>query len=401
MTDDMDLVREYARHNSEEAFAALVSRHINLVYSVALRHVRDTHLAEEVTQAAFIILARKAVSLGPKTILPGWLCRTARYVSAKALRDQKRRQIRDQKAYMQSVLNEPESAVWTQIAPLLDTALAQLGEKDHDAIVLRFFQNKSLNEIATALGASEDAAKRRVSRALEKLRQFFVKRGVASTTAIIAGSISANAVQAAPVTLAKTVTALAIGKGAAASGSTLTLIKGALKLMAWTKAKTAIVVSVAAVLAVSTTPIVIHYYRTPSNPNTSNPYPSLFSSIRELTGDEEAQYVRTTGMTPEQVARTFFETSGREDWDEVAKLLQQGRLDDSTWSDQFKTKYAGVKLIYLGKPFRGWVIQVGNQEYAGVYVPYEIRFKDGTIQKFQVAMRCDNPDKRWCVEAGF
>jgi len=76
-------------------------------------------------------------------------------------------------------------------------------------------------------------------------------------------------------------------------------------------------------------------------------------------------------------------------------------LDDSTWSDQFKTKYAGVKLIYLGKPFRGWVIQVGNQEYAGVYVPYEIRFKDGTIQKFQVAMRCDNPDKRWCVEAGF
>ena len=140
MNDDLTLLREYARHNSEEAFAALVSRHVNLVYSVALRQVRNADLAEEITQAVFIILARKAVSLGPKTILSSWLCRTARYASANALTIQRRRQHREQEAHMQTILNEPASdETWQQIAPLLDGALEQLGQKDHDALVLRFF----------------------------------------------------------------------------------------------------------------------------------------------------------------------------------------------------------------------------------------------------------------------
>ena len=256
-TDDMVLLREYARRNSEEAFATLVARHINLVYSVALRRARDPHLAQEITQAVFIILARKAAALGPKTILPGWLCRTARYASANALTIQRRRQRREQEAHLQSILNESEPSAWPLIAPLLDGAMEQLAQKDHDAVVMRFFEGRNFKEVGAALGATEDAAKMRVNRALEKLRKFFTKRGVVSTTAIIAGAISANSIQAAPIVLAKSVTSVAIAKGAAASGSTLALIKGALKLMAWTKAKTTLVATVV-ILGTGTTAVVLN-----------------------------------------------------------------------------------------------------------------------------------------------
>jgi DNA-directed RNA polymerase specialized sigma24 family protein len=114
--DDLTLLREYSRSHSESAFASLVERHVNLVHSVALRQVHDPHLAEDVTQAVFIILARKAGTLGDNTILSGWLCRVTRYVSFKALRGEWRRQQREQEAYMQSALNEPPSETWMQIA---------------------------------------------------------------------------------------------------------------------------------------------------------------------------------------------------------------------------------------------------------------------------------------------
>jgi DNA-directed RNA polymerase specialized sigma24 family protein len=107
--------------------------------------------------------------------------------------------------------SEAEAETWQQIAPLLDTAMEKLGQKDHDALVLRFFENRNFKEVGAALGASEDAAKMRVSRALEKLRRFFTKHGVSSTTAILAGAISANSVQAAPVALAKSVTGFGAG----------------------------------------------------------------------------------------------------------------------------------------------------------------------------------------------
>ena len=252
--DDLTLLQEYALRGSEEAFAALVSRHLNLVYSVALRQVRDQHLAEDITQAVFSLLARKARSLGSKTILSGWLCRTARYTSANALTIQRRRRRHEQEALMQPMLNEPEPDTWIQIAPLLDTAMGQLGQKDHDAVVLRFFENRSFREIGAVLGANEDAAKMRVSRALEKLRRMFLKRGIRSTTATIAGAISANSVQAAPAGLA--ISTVSVVKGSTATVSILTLVKGTQTLMTLAKLKTAALFGAAAILVTGTTVVV-------------------------------------------------------------------------------------------------------------------------------------------------
>jgi len=255
--DDIALLRAFAATESEAAFTALVQRHINLVYSTALRSVGSAHAAEEISQAVFIILARKAKSLGAKTILAGWLHQTTRLTAANFLRGEIRRQKREQEAYMQSTLNEPDANVWPQIAPLLDGALGKLGERDRNALVLRFLENKSLAEVGLALGASEDAAKMRVNRALEKLRKIFSRRGVTLSAALIAGAVSAGSVQAAPAGLAATISTVAIAKGAAAGGSTLTLVKGALKIMAWTKAKTAIVVGVTILATGTATTVVV------------------------------------------------------------------------------------------------------------------------------------------------
>jgi RNA polymerase sigma factor (sigma-70 family) len=256
--DDITLLREYAEGDSEEAFAVLVTRHINKVYSVALRHTRNPHQAEEITQAVFVILAKKSRHLGKQVILSGWLYQTARLTAVTFIRSEIRRVRREQEAHVQTLPNESESDVWPQIAPLLDAAMAGLSETDRHAVVLRFFDGKSMKEIGAALGGSEDAAKMRVNRAVEKLRQFFTRRGIVVPATVLTAAISANSVQAAPAALAKSITVLAATKGVAASGSTLTLIKGALKVMAWTKMKTA-VVTIAVIAGAGTTALVVQH----------------------------------------------------------------------------------------------------------------------------------------------
>lgn len=258
--DEITLLREYATQNSETAFETLVSRHVGFVYSAALRQVRDPHLAEEITQVVFIILAQKAGKISEKAVLAGWLFKTTRFVVLAEIRAAAKRQ-REEDSFVQTEIHAPEpDSIWEKMSPLLDEALAQLSEKDRYAVLLRFFENKSLADIGSSLGTGEDTARKRVSRALEKLHKFFVKRGVASTTAVIAGLLSANSVQAAPSALATTISIVARGKGAAVGASTLALIKGAVNMMTWSKAKPILLLAVVALLGSSTAILAIKGY---------------------------------------------------------------------------------------------------------------------------------------------
>ncbi|EEF61550.1 RNA polymerase sigma factor [Pedosphaera parvula] len=254
---DMELVQEYATRHSEQAFETLVSRHVTLVYSSALRQVRDPHLAEEITQAVFIILSQKAGSLSPKAILPGWLYRTTRFTASKALQQQSRRQNREQEAYMQSTIEDTATeAAWQELSPLLDETMAGLGQTDRDALVLRYLENKSLQEVGMALGMEERAAQKRVARGLEKLRALFTKRGIVLSSALIAAAISANSAYAVPVGLAATISATTV-QGSAAAASVTTFVKGTLKMMKWMKLKVAVGVGIVALVAIGATTVAI------------------------------------------------------------------------------------------------------------------------------------------------
>jgi RNA polymerase sigma factor (sigma-70 family) len=205
---DMDLLGQYARQNSEDAFAEIVRRHLGLVYSAALRQVRSPQLAEEVAQSVFTDLARNAHRLAPDTILTAWLYQVTRRTAIDVVRREARRQLREQIATEMNAMNATP-ADWTRIEPILDEAMDALDETDRAAVLLRYFENKSLREVGATLGTSDDAAQKRVSRAVERLREFFAKRGITVGASGLVVVISANAVQAAPVGLAVTISTAA------------------------------------------------------------------------------------------------------------------------------------------------------------------------------------------------
>lgn len=205
---DLDLLRRYAREGAEDAFAALVRCHLDLVYSAALRQVRSRQLAEEVAQSAFTDLARQAPQLKPDTILTAWLYQVTRCTAIDVVRREARRQLREKVAAEMNAINATASD-WTSIEPFLDEAMSALDVSDRAAILLRYFENKSLREVGQTLGVSDDAAQKRVSRAVEHLREFITKRGVTVGASGLAVVISANAVQAAPAGLAVTISTAA------------------------------------------------------------------------------------------------------------------------------------------------------------------------------------------------
>jgi len=223
---DAELLRDYVEHHREQAFADLVHRHLDLVHSAAVRMVCDSHLANDVTQGVFVALAKSAPQLTSRPVLSGWLHRTAQNIAAQTVRTDTRRRAREQEAVAMNKLHAAESeSPWQTIAPHLDAALGELNDVDRDALLLRYFERKTAPEMAGILGISHEAAQKRVTRALDRLRDLFTKRGVTVGAGGLGVVLTAHAVQAAPAGLGATVSSTALAAKAAATSTVITTTK--------------------------------------------------------------------------------------------------------------------------------------------------------------------------------
>ena len=239
---DLQLLRRYARQHAEDAFAELVRRHLDLVFCAALRQVRSVQLAEEVAQSVFTDLSRNAERLEPNTILTAWLYQVTTRTAIDVVRREARRTLREQIAVELTSMNAT-AADWTAVEPLLDEAMNALDDGDRTAVLLRYFENKSLREVGEMLSTTEEAARKRLSRAIDRLREFFTKRGVTVEAGGLAALISANSVQAAPAGLAAAITTAAIS----GTAITTTAVIAATKAIAMTTLQKTVITTAIAV----------------------------------------------------------------------------------------------------------------------------------------------------------
>lgn len=289
---DLELLARYAREQSQEAFTEIVRRHVDLVYSAALRRVRSPHLAQEVAQAVFVKLATGAGRLRRETVLAAWLYQVTRGEAVDLVRREARRQVREKVATeMNLIQSEPDS--WNTIEPLLDEAMDALNEADRAIVLLRYFENKSLREVGERLGTSEDAAQKRVRKAVERLRVFFVRRGVPITASSLALLVAANAVQAAPGALPS-----AIINAAALTGATSltasTLTKGILVMTF--KYKLCLGTAAVLLLLGGAAAIHLHFMHV-------NQHPNVFWYSEETQPASNADVLISTGPTSNIVPR--------------------------------------------------------------------------------------------------
>ena len=254
---DHRLIAEFNARRSEEAFAALVRQHVNLVFATALRQVGDAGAAEEITQNVFVTLAQAAGKLGSHPTIAGWLHQTALNKSREWLRSELRRRRREQVAVNLELARTEGDSVWASLVPLLDEALLELHEPDRLAVILHFMEGQTFHEVGSALGIGEDTARKRVNRCLEQLAHFFRRRGFAAPALVAGAPLFTLSSHVAPAGLAASATTAGLAAAHSAATSTLTLIKGALKIMAWTKAKTAVVAIAAVILTAGTTTVVV------------------------------------------------------------------------------------------------------------------------------------------------
>jgi RNA polymerase sigma factor (sigma-70 family) len=460
MTPDSELLRQFARSNSEAAFAELVRRHVNLVNSAALRQVNgDEHSAKDVAQTVFADLARKARSLSRRESLTGWLYTSAHFAAAKIVRGETRRRDREEK-YMREPIHEaaPDTsraeafteAGWEKLRPALDDAMHELKETHREAILLRYFENQPFVKVGAKLGLNENAARMRVERALEKLRGIFTKRGITTATAL-ASVISANAIQTAPANLAMTLTTTSI---AGAGTGTFTL----LKIMTATKLKLGIS---ALIVAGMTTALVVQHQTKAQlrgeneslqkklvqlqtdNENLSKRLAEAgeakslpqeqFNELLKLRGEvgvlrrqkselqnslaqtqnSQSRYSNLNEQqqsptalpedypkTPDAATKGIFDTLAQGDWNAfITNYTQPGvprNSYDQMFTDEVKSNLIGMEIVSIGQP-TNWL---SNGSVNKWFVPYKIRFKDGGEKSFRLSVGQDTTNGRFYFDGG-
>jgi len=304
MIDSRQLFAEFVRNGSETAFRELVERYLSLVYSVALRLVNgDRHLAEDIAQTVFVDLARLAPSLSRNVLLGGWLHRHTCFLAARTLRGERRRQSRERQVAEMNATPDHSAANLAQLAPVLDDAINQLGASDRAAIVARFFEQRDLRSVGAALGTTEEAARKRVNRALEKLHSLLGRRGIALSAAGLGSLLAAEAIAAVPAGLAATVSTGAIAGAAAGSGTALIL----LKFMSMTPLKIALVSALAGAVVVAA-PFTVRRQAQSQLRNENESLRRQVAEFAQLSGEnsrlsnELAQASRTSALATDEHA---------------------------------------------------------------------------------------------------
>jgi RNA polymerase sigma factor (sigma-70 family) len=444
MMTDPELLRRFAQTNAEDAFAELVRRHLNLVYSTALRRTNgDGQLAQDVAQTVFADLAHKAAELTRRESLSGWLYTSSHFAAAKAVRTENRRRARET-TFMREPINEAEQeAAWHTIRPVLDDVMHELKAADREAIVLRYFENRPFTDVGARIGLKENAARMRVERALEKLRALLLKRGI-STTSGLASAISANAVQLAPVHLAKVLASASIT--ASKSGLTFSIIK----IMTTTKLQ----ISLGTLAAIGAATIMVVQHQSQAkllaeneqlqqeiaqlkaeNESLSNrvapgePKPAsdaqlsellrlrgeigvLRRQTNELANAQKSQPMpKTSAMqrmstplpenyptTPDAATKGIFESWARGDWEAFfTNFAEPGvprEFYDQVFNDGIKNSLAGMEIMNVGQPTNSFSTNMW-------FVPYRLRFKDGTEKEMRLHVAQDPRTQKWYFKGGF
>ena len=347
MIEDAELLRRYAEERSEDAFAELVRRHLNLVYSAAFRQVGgDLDKVRDIAQSVFTDLARKAAALSRRRVLSGWLYTSACFAAAKVMRGERRRQAREQEALaMNDLLSPGEPAPdWSQLRPVLDDAMHELNEADREAVLLRYFESRQLAEVGSRLGLSENTARMRLERALDKLRLLLAKRGVTSTATALATLLVSQSVTAAPAGMAASVAGASLAGVATGGATALTLTK----IMTMTKLKISLI-SAAIIAGIATTTFVVYRHAPPRRPARIASAPSSRAMPSPNGFDDFVQAARlVTGNTANvaQMGRNELAALVAQNA-EALKTARQGLDRESRAPNDYSANYMTLYLPVL------------------------------------------------------